>query len=70
MLQMAERTLGKVGGTVIGLIYQFYSYASILAYVAGIGEVVSLLVKGALTSAQGQVKLRPSAPLRLHTYLQ
>jgi len=53
--QMAERTLGKVGGTVIGLIYQFYSYASILAYVAGIGEVVSLLVKGALTSAQGQV---------------
>eukprot|EP00242_Pyramimonas_sp_CCMP2087_P016550 CAMPEP_0198204212 /NCGR_PEP_ID=MMETSP1445-20131203/7599_1 /TAXON_ID=36898 /ORGANISM="Pyramimonas sp., Strain CCMP2087" /LENGTH=703 /DNA_ID=CAMNT_0043875981 /DNA_START=116 /DNA_END=2227 /DNA_ORIENTATION=- len=53
--QMAERTLGKIGGTVIGLVYQSYSYAAILAYCAGIGDVVSLLVKGALTIAQGQV---------------
>jgi len=53
--QMAERTLGKIGGNAIGLVYQFYSYASILAYVAAVGEIVSLLVKGALTSAQGQV---------------
>ena len=59
--QMAERTLGKVGGNFIGLVYQFYSYASILAYVAAVGDIVSMLLKGALTSAQGQVRL-VSAP--------
>eukprot|EP00959_Pyramimonas_sp_CCMP1952_P006705 140047-Pyramimonas_sp.AAC.1 len=60
--QMAERTLGKIGGNFIGLVYQFYSYASILAYVAAVGEVVSMLLKGAVTSAQGQVRL--SLPAR------
>jgi tyrosine-specific transport protein len=52
---MAERTMGKLGGGVTGLIYQFYSYASILAYVAASGDVVRLLTQGALSSPQGQV---------------
>jgi len=53
---MAERTMGKVGGAITGLIYQFYSYASILAYVAASGDVVRLLTHGALSSPQGQAR--------------
>lgn len=51
---MARRTLGKASGVFIGATYQCYGYASILAYVSGVGGVVSQLLNGVVSPKVGQ----------------
>jgi len=52
--RMAERTIGRVGGQATGMVYQIYSYLSLLAYVAVVGDVIAQLSGGLLASEMGQ----------------
>jgi len=55
---LADYSLGRTGGQFTGLVYQLYSYAGMLAYVAALGELLSRILLNlnmAISSEVGQV---------------